>query len=118
MSGVEILSIIEEPILLFNERAFGSTFFITLGIFLFIGICISIEDCEWWFYLPLFSIVGVIAGILLGVLAGGLFVQKTDEVETTYKVIISEEVSLNDFMEKYEIIDQEGKIYTVKERGE
>lgn len=33
-----------------------------------------------------------------------------------YKVIIDDSVSLNDFYEKYEIIDREGEIYTVMER--
>jgi hypothetical protein len=117
MSGVEILSIIEEPILLFNEEAFGITFFITSVVFFFIGSYLSITKNE-LLYFPLFFITGLIAGVLLGVIAGGLFVQKIDEVEISYKVTASEEVSLNDFMEKYEIIDQEGKIYTVKERGE
>lgn len=38
--------------------------------------------------------------------------------ETHYKVTISDEVSMNEFLEQYEIIDQEGKIYTIKEREE
>jgi hypothetical protein len=117
MDGIEILSVIEEPVLLFNEGAFGSTFFITVVISLFIAVYLSITENE-WFYFPLFSIIGVLAGVLLGLIAGGLFVQKTDEVEITYKVTISEEVSLNDFMEKYEIIDQEDKIYTIREKEE
>ena len=33
-----------------------------------------------------------------------------------YEVIIDDEVSLNEFYEKYEIIDVNGKIYTIKER--
>ena len=33
-----------------------------------------------------------------------------------YKVTISNEVSFNEFNEKYEIINQEGQIYTVKEK--
>lgn len=33
-----------------------------------------------------------------------------------YKVIIDDNVSVNEFIEKYEIIDQEGKIYTVIEK--
>ena len=33
-----------------------------------------------------------------------------------YKVTIDETVSMVKFMDKYEIIDQEGKIYTVRER--
>ena len=36
--------------------------------------------------------------------------------ESHYKVTISDEVSMNDFLERYEIINQEGKIYTVRER--
>lgn len=31
-----------------------------------------------------------------------------------YKVTITDEVSLNEFYEKYEITDQEGKIYTIR----
>ena len=117
MDGIEILSVIEEPVLLFNEGAFGSTFFITLIIFLFIAIYLSITENE-WLYFPLFSAAGVLAGALLGLVAGGICCTESDEVEISYKVTVSEEVSLNDFMEKYEIIDQEGKIYTVRERGE
>lgn len=33
-----------------------------------------------------------------------------------YKVTIDDSVSMTEFMDKYEILDQEGKIYTVKER--
>jgi nucleoside permease NupC len=37
-----------------------------------------------------------------------------DHIE--YKVTIDDSVSMNEFLDKYEILDQEGKIYTVKER--
>ena len=37
-----------------------------------------------------------------------------DHIE--YKVTISDDVSLTEFNEKYEIIEQDGKIYTVRER--
>ena len=117
MSGVEILSVIEEPILLFNEEAFGITFFITLVVFFFIGSYMAITESEWIYFIAI-PILGIIAGVVFGLMAGELFAQITDEVEISYKVMVSEEVSLNDFMKKYEIIDQEGKIYTVKERGE
>ena len=41
----------------------------------------------------------------------------TDEIiDTKYQVTISEEVSLSEFMEKYKILNQEGQIYTVRER--
>ena len=35
---------------------------------------------------------------------------------TEYTVILDDSVSFNEFTEKYEIIDNEGKIYTVKEK--
>lgn len=41
---------------------------------------------------------------------------KTDISYIKYKVTINDSVSMNEFLDKYEIIDQEGKIYTVKER--
>lgn len=43
---------------------------------------------------------------------------KPETYETHYKVTISDEVSMNEFLEQYEIVDQEGKIYTIKEREE
>ena len=36
--------------------------------------------------------------------------------EYTYKVTISDEVNFVEFSNKYEIIDQDGLIYTIKER--
>lgn len=35
----------------------------------------------------------------------------------TYKVIIDDNISFNDFIEKYEIVDQDGQIYEVRERN-
>lgn len=34
----------------------------------------------------------------------------------TYKVIVDDNVSFNDFIEKYVIVDQDGQIYEVRER--
>lgn len=39
-----------------------------------------------------------------------------EETETHYEVTINDSVSMNEFNEKYEIIEQRGEIYTVKER--
>ena len=46
---------------------------------------------------------------------GGTY-SETDINHTEYKVIIDDSVSMNEFLDKYEILDQEGKIYTVKEK--
>ena len=45
----------------------------------------------------------------------GVFIVMTPP-ETHYQVIVDDSVSMNEFNERYEIIDQEGQIITVKER--
>ena len=39
-----------------------------------------------------------------------------DKYETHYQVTVDNSVSMNKFQDKYEIIEVEGKIYTVRER--
>lgn len=62
-------------------------------------------------------LIGLVSGILLGVPLGFACPIDSDEIDyIEYKVTISDEVSMNEFLDYYEILDQEGKIYTVKER--
>lgn len=97
--------------------------------------------CNWWLagliYLTIAIVCAVIGffigndckvfDILLGFLVGCLvglpiwlsvYVVTNTPVayENQYKVTVTDEVSMNEFMEKYEIIEQDGKIYTVRER--
>lgn len=46
---------------------------------------------------------------------GGLISEMVDP-EIAYKVTVGDSVSMNEFYEKYEILDVDGKIYTIKER--
>lgn len=114
MNGVEILA--SEKIV--SETAFGWTgFWITFGIIFIISLslaiaairdkCISIGVS--------FIVIGLIAASLLGASIGKI-AEKPIAYKNRYKVIISDEVSMNEFNERYEVIDQEGKIYTVEER--
>ena len=41
-----------------------------------------------------------------------------DEYETRYQVTVDDSVAMSEFQSKYEIIEVEGKIYTVRERVE
>jgi len=50
------------------------------------------------------------------VLPVGFEFDKPKTYKTQYKVTISEEVSMTDFNEKYEILEKEGKIYTIQEK--
>ena len=109
MTGVEILSseIIYNTILPEWWIAIG---FITMLILSEVaGVCIAYQKI-----LPTILcavvIVCAITSMVLGV--------TSDENSIRYiehKVIIDESVSIVEFMDKYEIIDQDGKIYIVRE---
>lgn len=60
-----------------------------------------------------FFILALGAGVV-GSLGGTL--SKTNINHIEYKVTIDNSVSMNEFLDKYEILDREGKIYTVKEK--
>jgi len=60
--------------------------------------------------------VALIAGCLLAVL-GLVICNEQSNSKTYYKVYCDETVNMVEFNEKYQIIEQEGKIYTVEERN-
>jgi hypothetical protein len=112
MNGVEILSVTE--VVVDSASNWWLAGFVFLGIIIFGGIIGFVVEMD---------IGGVIVGCTFGVLIGflGLFIAgaATDTpiaYETHYKVIIDDSVLMNDFLEKYEIVDQDGKIYTVREK--
>ena len=61
---------------------------------------------------PAFLVICVVLTIVCGCLI------PEDKYETHYQVTVDNSVSMNEFQDKYEIIEVEGKIYTVKERVE
>ena len=93
-------------------------FWIIFGILVFISIVLAYSSGFNSFSFG--DKVGIIIFLLfivslLSTLAGSLSGPKAlDYVQ--YKVTISDEVSMNEFTEKYEILEQEGKIYTIRER--
>ena len=115
MKGVEILAsnnyVIERA---FDWKTFLYIFIILFGLSLLVGFVISkVEDD--FIYLFFFLIIGLVCGLFVGWLYGDIEGTPT-KYETEYKVTISDDVSMNEFYEKYEIIDQEGSIYTIRER--
>lgn len=79
----------------------------------------------------IFLIVGLLAGIwdysssamifcVIGVLCifGAFYDYHTNNPVkvTTYQVILDDDISYNEFVEKYEVIKQEGRIYTIYEK--
>jgi hypothetical protein len=116
MTGVEILAMEEVATeFAFNGAAFWIVACIVFGMFLVPGVVFSISENNWYGFI-VFCVAGLVVSSLFGAILGSA-IKNPIEYEAQYKVIISDEVSMNDFLEKYEIVDQEGKIYTVVERG-
>ena len=118
MTGVEILTTTEVA----TKYAFGWTWFVVAGsIVALLGTALILwlvnkEEPTGGVVNIIFSIVmGFILGAAVGFLVGTTTCTPA-EYETKYKIIISDEVKFTEFLDKYEILDQEGKIYTVKER--
>lgn len=117
MSGIEILSSVEVATAYSCPNAGAITFAVIFGAFFFGSIMV-------WLFSDINAIivlVGAILGFVLGLIGGCIAEDnliKPIEFETHYKVTISDEVSMNEFLEKYEIIEQDGKIFTIRERTE
>ena len=111
MNGVEILNTIYEYEPLINP-VWALVFGILGLIIAIIGMCtINYETIQKIILsLEAFIIIGMAVCII------GVFIQTDKVIDIKYKVTIDDSVSMNEFLDKYEILDQEGKIYTVKER--
>ena len=116
MTGVEILTTEQVAIAFgFDWVTFCVTSFLLALILGFMFWVLSLE-----YFDTVGRIVMIIIGAALGVLFGFMIACSSDDgapiaYETHYKVTISDEVPMNEFLERYEIIDQEGKIFTVRE---
>lgn len=108
MNGVTVLNSYE---ILTNA---SSIFFVLVLGFVFANLALS--------FLYLFikdnpSISTAIFAIVTGALAVILFCNIPEKkLETRYQVTIDDSVSINEFQNKYEIIEVEGKIYTIREK--
>ena len=116
MNGVEVLSSTQVATeYAFNWNSFWVVFGIMCGIAVIASVFYVVADiCEWQI-IPVCLVIGAILGVLIGV-ASGYIHQTPINYETQYEVIISDEVSMNEFYEHYEIIKQNGKIFTVREK--
>ena len=117
MSGVEILAF--EEVACAWESWNWQSFWIAVGIAFVIsliaGFIFACQEDSVGAGLLMFGTMFIIVGLILGtILAKGS--AKPTEYETQYKVTIDETVSMTEFNEKYEVLEQEGKIYTVRER--
>lgn len=115
MAGIEILATQEVATeFVFNWTVFWVLFSVVLGVSTLAGVDIGLGGYGWSNSLA-FILIGIMLGLSFGGMVGSLCGGPT-AYETQYKATISDEVSMNEFLEKYEIIDQEGKIYTIREK--
>lgn len=118
MEGIEILATEEVAVAWtsWNWLGFFGGVVIAVGVFALIGNLIGLtEGAEnGWICFIAGSIIG---GAILGISMGANLVEPI-EYETHYEVAISEDVSMIEFLEKYEVVDQRGKIFVIKEREE
>lgn len=115
MSGVEILS--ERVVYKVEYFEPIIAIIVITGVILggIIGYIASHKDSECTF---LGGILGFIFGIFLLIFIFPITAHTTDTINyIEYKAIISDEVNFNEFNDKYEILGQEGKIYTIRERN-
>lgn len=111
MDGVTILA--TEQVVsnsAFNWWAFVIVFVVIALVSLLLGYLGDILD-EVLLYV-LFGVFGVIGGVI-----GGFAFGIPTAYETQYKVTVTSDVSMAEFYEHYEVIDQEGLIFTVKEKN-
>ena len=117
MQGVEILTTTQLVTGWTTDwTAFGITALIIFVIFVIIGIfryqtTYDVSDIVGY------SIVGVVLGLFGGAMIGHILLSTPASHETQYKVTISDEVSMTEFYEHYEVIEQDGKIFTVREKA-
>ena len=116
MIGVEILNetqVVAESA--FNWIAFWIVTAVCLVVCLIAYLC-TIWDVE---VLPwTIAMIGIwmFASAMLGGLFGAIVAPIPTEYVTEYKVHLENDANMEEFIEKYEIIKQEGKILTIRER--
>lgn len=115
MNGIEILSTAEVvAATACNTNAVAIGVIATMVIMIIIGAFVAWNECDGSFIF-LFILFGIVFSALVGVVIASATSYPT-AYETHYKVTIDDNVSMNEFNEKYEIVSQEGKIYTVREK--
>lgn len=115
MDGVTILN----TIVLKFDYTINIVGLIVAVIIFAISLCcayVSIKELNGLNILTLICIFLMIGSTMFGII--NIELMMTSKEITTYEVTISEEVLFKDFTSKYEIIEQRGDIYVIKEREE
>lgn len=114
MPGVEILASAQVATEFIHNYWLAAL--VWIGIIIFAGaFAFLVADYDKW----QMGIFGSTMGALIGIIAFVVIISATAKpvaYETQHKVAISDSVSMSEFYEHYEVIEQEGKVFTVRER--
>lgn len=110
MEGVEILSSTSIYNTFLPEWMAVISFILIFVVFI-VGIVIVYAERYSW----LIPCAVVLVAVFAVAIFGGID-NKNSIHHMEHKVIVNDSVKMNDFLEYYEVLDQEGKIYTVRER--
>ena len=113
MEGVQILAenVITSTQYNFAWNGFTIFFYILAVYYIFLTIIFAIDDDLTMFASGALAMFLIISGTGIAD-----FIGKEEVYDyTEYKVIVDDTVNMNEFMEKYEILDRDGKIYIVRE---
>ena len=117
MNGVTILNEFEVVTkTVFSWESFWWGILIGAGIGLIAAIIFGLHEEDWLAFFLGVGIFCTLLALFIGLLGGFVLKRKPVEYETHYEVSINEEVNMQEFMDKYEIIETRGSIYTVREK--
>lgn len=111
MEGLEILSVKDGSIPISLSFFLGALCFIVIVLSAYVTFS-AISDR---------SFGGTIIGLLflgIGIFLSWTVINETINPTPIYKVLVSDSVSMNEFYSKYEILNVDGKIYTIEPKGE
>ena len=116
MEGIHILNQFEVAAeTVFSWHNFWMGFIIGAVVALISTIIIALKEQDWVAFFISLPVFIIFFGGFLGFMSGA-YLQDVITYETRYEVSIDDEVNMKDFMDKYEIIETRGSIYTVREK--
>ena len=119
MDGVNILNefeVVTKTVFSWDSFWWGALLGVIIG--LVAAIIFGLKEADWLAFFVGLGVFCTIFALLIGLLGGSLLKPKPVEYETRYEVSIDENVSMQEFMNTYEIIETRGSIYTVREKRE
>ena len=114
LNEIEVIQVVNDT---FNYTAGFIAFCITALIGAIIGFFTGRIDCSEFESTLVGALVGIVLGLAVMALFGTIF-SYPSETKTTmqYEVTVDDSVSLTEFYEHYNVIEQRGQIFIVEEK--